>query len=209
MTRGGTGRYLTAAVGGEHVRAFVPAPLPPMPALDLAALLGPLEVAQLALGRLQGISSLLPEPLLFLYTYIRKEALLSSQIEGTQSSMQELLLFELPERPGVPTDDVVEMSNYVAALEHGLRRIDAGFPLSNRLLREVHGRLMASGRGSDQDPGQFRRSQSWIGGTRPGSAAFVPPPAQEVGNCMSDLERFFHASTPGYCVARRGCTCPV
>ena len=168
-----------------------------MPALDLAALLGPMEAAQLALGRLQGISSLLPDPLLFLYTYVRKEALLSSQIEGTQSSIQELLLFELPGRPGVPTDDVVEVSNYVAALEHGLRRMDAGFPLSNRLLREVHGRLMASGRGSDQDPGHFRRSQNWIGGTRPGNAAFVPPPAQEVANCMSDLERFFHAPVPG------------
>ena len=197
MTRGETGRYLTTTAGGEHVRAFVPAPLPPVPLLDLATLLAPLEAAQLALGRLQGISSLLPEPLLFLHTYVRKEALLSSQIEGTQSSMQELLLFELPERPGVPTDDVVEVSNYVAALEHGLRRMDAGFPLSNRLLREVHGRLMESGRGSDQDPGRFRRSQNWIDGTRPGNAAFVPPPAQEVGNCMSDLERFFHAPIPG------------
>ena len=202
MTRGETGRYLVTSTGGEQVRAFVPAPLPPVPALDLAALLGPMEAAQLALGRLQGISSLLPDPLLFLYTYVRKEALLSSQIEGTQSSIQELLLFELllfeqPERPGVPTDDVVEVSNYVAALEHGLRRMDAGFPLSNRLLREVHGRLMASGRGSDQDPGHFRRSQNWIGGTRPGNAAFVPPPTQEVANCMSDLERFFHAPVPG------------
>ena len=202
MTRGETGRYLVTSTGGEQVRAFVPAPLPPVPALDLAALLGPMEAAQLALGRLQGISSLLPDPLLFLYTYVRKEALLSSQIEGTQSSIQELLLFELllfelPERPGVPTDDVVEVSNYVAALEHGLRRMDAGFPLSNRLLREVHGRLMASGRGSDQDPGHVRRSQNWIGGTRPGNAAFVPPPAQEVANCMSDLERFFHAPVPG------------
>ena len=179
------------------MRAFVPAPLPPVPALDLATLLGPLERAQLALGRLEGVSTLLPAPLLLLYTYVRKEALLSSQIEGTQSSIQELLLFELPERPGVPTDDVIEVSNYVAALEHGLERLDAGFPLSNRLLREVHGRLMASGRGSEQDPGNFRRSQNWIGGTRPGNAAFVPPPPQEVANCMSDLERFLHASAPG------------
>ena len=197
MRRGETGRYVIASTGGEQVRAFVPAPLPPVPALDLGTLLGPLERAQLALGRLEGISTLLPAPLLFLYTYVRKEALLSSQIEGTQSSIQELLLFELPERPGVPTDDVIEVSNYVAALEYGLKRLDAGFPLSNRLLREVHGRLMASGRGSEQDPGNFRRSQNWIGGTRPGNATFVPPPPQEVANCMSDLERFLHASVPG------------
>ena len=197
MRRSETGRYVITAAGGEQVRAFVPAPLPPVPALDLATLLGPLEQAQLALGRLEGISTLLPAPLSLLYTCVRKEALLSSQIEGTQSSIQELLLFELPERPGVPTDDVIEVSNYIAALEHGLKRLDAGFPLSNRLLREVHGRLMASGRGSEHDPGNFRRSQNWIGGTRPGNATFVPPPPQEVATCMSELERFLHASVPG------------
>ncbi|MDE0024775.1 MAG: Fic family protein [Spirochaetaceae bacterium] len=197
MKRDEPGQYVVTGVAGEHVRAFIPAPLPPEPALDLAALLGPLERAQLALGRLQGFSTLLPEPLLFLYSYVRKEALLSSQIEGTQSSIQELLLFELPERPGTPTDDVVEVSNYVGAMEHGLRRMHSGFPLSNRLLREVHGLLMGSGRGSDQDPGHFRRSQNWIGGTRPSNAVFVPPPAQEVADCMSDLERFLHAPIPG------------
>lgn len=197
MKRGETGRHLITTAGGEQVRAFIPAPLPPKPALDLTVLLGPLEEAQLALGRLQGISTLLPEPHLFLYSYVRKEALLSSQIEGTQSTMQDLLLFELPERPGAPTDDVVEVSNYVAALEHGRQRVDKDLPLSNRLLREVHGRLMASARGSDMDPGQFRRSQNWIGGTRPGNATFVPPPPQEVADCMSDLERFFHAQIPG------------
>ena len=196
MRRGETGRYVITVAGGEQVRAFVPAPLPPVPALDLATLLGSLEQAQMALGRLEGISTLLPAPLLLLYTYVRKEALLSSQIEGTQSSLQELLLFELQERPGVPTDDVIEVSNYVAALEHGLNRLDTGFPLSNRLLREVHGRLMASGRGSGQNPGRFRRSQNWIGGTRPGNAAFVPPPPQEVAACMSDLERFFDGTDP-------------
>ena len=197
MKRGETGEYLITTAGGEQVQAFVPASLPPEPALDLTALLDPLVEAQLALGRLQGISTLLPEPLLFLYSYVRKEALLSSQIEGTQSSMQELLLFEVPERPGAPTDDVVEVSNYVAALEHGRSRLDNDFPLSNRLLREVHGRLMTSGRGSNMDPGHFRRSQNWIGGTRPGNAVFVPPPPQEVAGSMSDLERFFHAQVPG------------
>ena len=211
MKRDEPGRYVVTDAAGEHVRAFIPAPLPPEPVLDLAALLGPLERAQLALGRLQGISTLLPEPLLFLYSYVRKEALLSSQIEGTQSSIQELLLFELPERPGTPTDDVVEVSNYVGAMEHGLRRMDSGFPLSNRLLREVHGLLMGSGRGSDQDPGHFRRSQNWIGGTRPGNAVFVPPPAQEVADCMSDLEGFFHAPIPGMAELLRAgvCACSV
>jgi Fic family protein len=120
---------------------------------------------------------------------------LSSQIEGTQSSLSDLLLFELQEAPGVPLDDVVEVSNYVAALNHGLERIRAGFPLSIRLVREIHGILLARGRGSEKDPGQFRRSQNWIGGSRPGNAHFVPPPPGAVTDCMSDLERFLHDET--------------
>ena len=133
------------------------------------------ERALLACGRLDGISSLLPTPELFLYSYVRREALLSSQIEGTQSSLSDLLLFELEEAPGVPFDDVVEVSSYVAGLEHGLARLRGGFPLSSRLLREIHGQLLARGRGADRLPGEFRRSQNWIGGTRPGNASFVPP----------------------------------
>ena len=193
MKRGETGRYVTTAAGGEQVRAFVPAILPPAPPLELAPLQPSLEQALLMLGRLDGLSVLLPDTALYLYSYVRKEAVLSSQIEGTQSSLSDLLLFELDGVPGVPMDDVVEVSNYVAALEHGLRRLDEGFPLSNRLIRETHGVLMRSGRGSRMDPGEFRRTQNWIGGSRPGNAGFVPPPAHALADCMSDLERFLHA----------------
>ena len=197
MKRGETGRYETTAVGGETVRAFVPARLPPDPALDLAALQDRLEKALLALGRLDSLSVLLPDTLMFLYSYVRKEAVLSSQIEGTQSSLSDLLLFELEEMPGAPLDDVVEVSNYVAALEHGLQRMREGFPLCNRLLREVHAALLARGRGSDKTPGELRRSQNWIGGNRPGTARFVPPPVNAVPDCMSELERFLHAQDTG------------
>jgi Fic family protein len=198
MRRGETGRYEVTAVGGESVRAFVPDPLPPVPPLGIdGALQGLLEAAALAVGRLDGVSTLLPDKSLLLYTYVRKEAVLSSQIEGTQSSLSDLLLFELDEAPGAPLDDVVEVSNYVAALDHGLARLRGGFPLSNRLVREIHGVLLSRGRGSDKTPGEFRRSQNWIGGTRPGNAAFVPPPHQEVPACMAALERFLQAEDDG------------
>src|SRR2546426_5416974 len=183
MKRGLTGRYQVTKTGGEPVRAFVPRALPPEPPLQFD---GPLQVLQeqalLALGRLDALSTLLPDTHLFLYTYVRKEAVLSSQIEGTQSSLADLLLFELEQAPGVPVDDVVEVSNYVAALTHGLDRLRAGFPLSNRLLREIHGVLLAKGRGADKDPGEFRHSQNWIGGPRPGLAHFVPPPPGAVAD---------------------------
>ncbi len=198
MRRGVTGTYETAAAGGERVKAFVPAPLPPKPALELTGPLLPLlEQANLALGRLDSLSSLLPDPSLFLYAYVRKEAVLSSRIEGTQSSLSDLLLFELDEAPGVPFDDVVEVSNYVGALEHGLARLREGFPLSNRLIREIHGVLLSRGRGSSKDPGEFRRSQNWVGGSRPGTAHFVPPPHHLVPAAMSSLERFLHATNDG------------
>ncbi len=198
MKRGETGTYVVTATGGEAVRAFVPAPLPPTPPLALEAnLQRSLEAAVLALGRLDGVSTLLPDKSLFLYSYVRKEAVLSSQIEGTQSSLSDLLLFELDEAPGVPLDDVVEVSNYVAALDHGLARLREGFPLSNRLIREIHGVLFSRGRGSGKDPGEFRRSQNWIGGTRPGNATFVPPPHTMVADCMDALERFLHAEDDG------------
>ncbi|MEY4089596.1 MAG: hypothetical protein RJB55_1867 [Verrucomicrobiota bacterium] len=184
--------------GEEAVRAFVPVALPPVPTLDLG---GPrqrlLERATLAVGRLDSISTLLPDPHLFLYSYIRREAVLSSQIEGTQSSLSDLLLFELEDTPGTPMDDVVEVSNYVAALTHGMDRLKEGFPLCNRLLREIHEVLMKRGRGSEKQQGEFRRSQNWIGGTRPGNAAFVPPPAEEIEACMADLERFLHETESG------------
>jgi Fic family protein len=180
-------------VGKEPVQAFLPRALPPNPPLDFdPTIREALDRALLALGRLDSISSLLPDTDLFLYSYVRKEAVLSSQIEGTQSSLSDLLLFEMEEAPGVPLDDVTEVSNYVAALEHGLARVHEGFPLSNRLLREVHGVLLSRGRGSGKAPGEFRRSQNWIGGTRPGNAAFVPPPPEEVPAAMAALEQFLH-----------------
>lgn len=175
MQRGSTGTYEVTRVGGESVRAFIPFPLPPIPPLALEGELQRLlEAAVLAVGRLDGFSALLPDKALFLYAYVRKEAVLSSQIEGTQSSLSDLLLFELDEAPGVPLDDVVEVSNYVAALNHGLTRLAGGFPLSSRLIREIHEVLRSRGRGSSKAPGEFRRAQNWIGGTRPGNAAFVP-----------------------------------
>ncbi len=197
MNRGPTGRHEITTVMGEQTRAFIPTPLPPSPPLDLAYLLTSLERAELALGRLDGLSRLLPDRYLFLYSYIRKEAVLSSQIEGTQSSLSDLLLFELEDAPGVPVDDVVEVSNYVRALDYGLQRLRGGFPLSNRLIREIHAELLSRGRGSDKDPGEFRRSQNWTGGTRPGTAHFVPPPAHAVPDCMGSLERFLHARESG------------
>ena len=167
------------------MRAFVPTPLPPVPALDLPGdRQQRLEQATLAVGRLDSVSALLPDPQLFLYAYVRREAVLSSQIEGTQSSLNDLLLFELDEAARIPFDDVQEVSNYVAALAHGMTRLREGFPLGNRLLRKMHVQLMAKGRGSDKLPGEFRRSQTWIGGTRPGNAHFVPPP---LPTCRSQL----------------------
>lgn len=199
MRRGLTGRHEITLVAGETIRAFIPHPLPPEPPLQLTARRQQLlERATLALGRLDSVTLLLPEPDLFLYAYVRREAVLSSQIEGTQSSLAQLLLFELEEAPGVPVDDVAEVSNYVAALDHGLKRLQEGFPLSNRLIREMHAILLAHGRGSEKSPGEFRRSQNWIGGTRPGNAYFVPPPLDHVQDCMAALERFLHGEGNPY-----------
>lgn len=194
MERGLSGRYEVSRTTEEDVRAFVPAALPPQPVLDLSGQRQRLlEQALLATGRLDGVSALLPDPELFLYAYVRREAVLSSQIEGTQSSLSDLLLFELDQAPGVPFDDVVEVSNYVAALEHGMNRLREGFPISNRLLREMHARLLAHGRGADKLPGEFRQTQNWIGGTRPGNAHYVPPPPHQLADCMASLERFIHS----------------
>ncbi|MDF1615688.1 Fic family protein [Desulfurivibrio dismutans] len=193
MKRELQGRYVTISSVGEKAQAFVPAPLPPRPPIDWTPeLRSKFDQALLALGRLDSVSTLLPDTSLFLYMYVRKEAVLSSMIEGTQSSLSDLLLFEMDQEPGVPLDDVREVSNYVAALDHGLHLLAEGLPLSLRLFREIHGVLLAKGRGSNQTPGEFRRSQNWIGGTRPGNAAFVPPPAEEVAECMSKLELFLH-----------------
>jgi Fic family protein len=190
------GHHIVIATGGERVRAFVPPPLPPRPAVDMERLYARLDRANRALGRLDGVTSILPDTPLFLYMYVRKEALLSSQIEGTQSSLSDLLLFESHQAPGAPLDDVQEVSNYVRAMNHGLNRLREGFPLSLRLIREIHDVLLARGRGADKQPGAFRRSQNWIGGTRPGNAIYVPPPPDRVQELMSDLERFIHSETP-------------
>lgn len=193
MRRELQGKYVTISTVGEKAQAFVPAPLPPHPSIGWTTeLRSKFDQALLALGRLDSVSALLPDTSLFLYMYVRKEAVLSSMIEGTQSSLSDLLLFELDQEPGVPLDDVREVSNYVAALDHGLRLLEEGLPLSLRLFREIHGVLLNKGRGRSQTPGEFRRSQNWIGGTRPGNAAFVPPPAEEVLECMSKLELFLH-----------------
>jgi len=186
------GTYVGSSVSGETVRAFIPPPLPPVPELDLSGLHRILEGANRGLGRLNGMSQLLPDIRFLLYLYVRKEALVSAQIEGTQSSFADLLLFENDETPHVPVEDVEEVSNYVAAMQHGLRRLRGGFPLSLRLLREIHAILLRGGRGSGRMPGEFRRTQNWIGGTRPGNATFVPPPPERLMECLDRFERYLH-----------------
>lgn len=193
MNRGLTGYYIPLpSAGGEKARAFVPKPLPPDPPLVLDTDLHELiEKAMLALGRLDGLTTVLPDPMLFIYSYVRKEAVLSSQIEGTQSSLSDLLLFENEGLAGVPLDDVREVSNYVAAMSYGLDRLKT-LPLSLRLLKEIHGVLLSKGRGSGKEPGEFRSFPNWIGGTRPGNAVFVPPPPDHLLECLGALEKFLH-----------------
>lgn len=187
------GEYITTTMVGETVKAYVPRDLPPMPQIDMQSLSNLVSDAMLALGRLDGVRSVAPDTSLFLYMYVRKEALLSSQIEGTQSTLSDLLLYENEQAPGAPVDDVEEVSTYVVALDHGLKRMADGFPLSMRLMREMHGILLSTGRGSTKLPGEFRKSQNWIGGTRPGNALFVPPPPGSVLDLMTNLENFLHA----------------
>lgn len=191
-TSGRIGTYATTVAAGEEVRAYVPRPLPPDPPLQLNTLYGKLDAANRALGRLDGATSVLPDAALFLYVYVQKEALLSAQIEGTQSSLSDLMLYESRETPGVPIDDVKEVSNYVAAMDIGVTRVSEGVPISTRLIRELHTTLLRHGRGQTRDPGEFRRTQNWLGGTRPGNATFVPPPPNCVADCMSDLEKYVH-----------------
>lgn len=193
MKRSLQGKYRLVSTVGEKVQAFVPNPLPPEPPLEISPYLQKkLDEAVHALGRLDGMADNLPDINLFLYMFVRKEAVLSSRIEGTQSSLSDLLLYEANEHPGVPLNDVREVSNYVEALDYGLERMQGGFPLSLRLLREIHGKLLAHGRGSSKTPGEFRHSQNWVGGTRPGNAAYVPPPAELAIDCMNALELFLH-----------------
>jgi Fic family protein len=193
MRRAPPGKYVEIATTGERFQAFVPAPLPPVPPVNWSpALRRRFDEALLAIGRLDALSRHLPNASLLLYSFIRKEAVLSSQIEGTQSSLADLLLYEIDEQPGVPIEDASEVSHCVAALEYGLKSLRNGMPLSTRLLRGMHEVLLSHPRGRGKTPGELRRSQVWIGGTRPGNAAFVPPPAQELGDCLQSLERFLN-----------------
>jgi Fic family protein len=187
------GRFVKQERGPKGYSAFIPAPLPPDPSIALVGQTAQLhEAAAHALGRLGGASTLL-DPERLLYMYVRKEAVLSSQIEGTQSTLSDLLRFEMAEAPGTPVGDVRQVSRYVDALFFALDQIQSGaIPLSLRLLRATHERLLSEGRGSSRDPGGFRRSQNWIGGTRPGNASYVPPPPQEVMPALDNLERYLH-----------------
>lgn len=187
-----TGYLVERATVGESFYSFIPHPLPPKEFTLNPIHFDLLEKANRALGKLDGLSQLLPNVSLFIYWYVRKEAVLSSQIEGTQSSLSDLLLYEEKEAPSVPIEDVEEVSQYVAAIQYGLKRLNEGFPISLRLIKEIHKILLSTGRGSRQTPGEFRRSQNWIGGTRPGNARFVPPPPETILDCLSDLEKFLH-----------------
>jgi Fic family protein len=183
----------SSLVGGEKYEAYVPNPLPPVPAIDMSAIADWLEKANLAVGELNGVVENAPDPNIINYMYVRKEAVLSSQIEGTQSTLDDLLRYESSGTARTPINDVAEVSSYVAALNHGLKRIDGGFPLSLRLIREIHKVLLTNSRGKNKTPGEFRTSQNWIGGTRPATARFVPAPPDKVQGLMGDLEKFMHA----------------
>jgi Fic family protein len=193
MKRGKQGRDLVHRSPGESYSSYIPKPLPPDPTIVMdAKMTDALEKANRAIGRLDGLSVLIPDISLFIYFYVRKEAVLSSQIEGTQSSLSDLLLFESHEVPGVPLEDVQEVSNYVSALNYGMSRIAADAPLTLRLIREIHEVLLSQGRGHEKQPGEFRRSQNWIGGSRPGNALFVPPPVAEIMPCLDNFEKYLH-----------------
>lgn len=193
MQRPAPGRYVKVSTAGESVQAFVPHPLPPDPPIAWSgALRRRFDEALLALGRLDALTAHLPNAGLLLHSFVRKEAVLSSQIEGTQSSLADLLLYEIDEQPGVPVEDAREVSRCVAALERGRKLLEDGLPLSMRVLSQVHEVLMSHPRGRGKTRGEVRRSQVWIGGTRPDNAAFVPPPADALPACLGALERFFN-----------------
>lgn len=193
MKRRNTGRHVTISTVGEKVKAFVPAALPPrpMPELDAEGLTL-LNSTMQALGALDALGEHLPDVAPFIYAYIRKEAVYSSMIEGTQSSLSDLLLFEQGGYNRAGTDDVSEVSHYVAAMQKGMERMAEGYPISLKLVRELHAELLRRGRGAAKMPGEFRRSQNWVGGTRPGNAAYVPPPPQVLMECLDALELFIN-----------------
>jgi Fic family protein len=193
MRRPPPGSYVEVAAASERFRAFVPAPLPPDPPIAWSpALRRRFDDALVALGRLDALSAHLPNAGLLLYSFVRKEAVLSSQIEGTQSSLADLLLYEIDEQPGVPVEDAREVSRCVAALEHGLQALRAGLPLSLRVLLGMHEVLLSHPAGQGRAPGEVRKTQVWIGGTRPGNAAFVPPPANALADCLTAFQKFLN-----------------
>ena len=192
MYRSRNGVFEQSQMRDVDFSAFIPNPLPPIPPLDMDQFHQGLESAHLALGYLDAMVARLPsiEPLLF--SYVRREAIASSQIEGTKSTFEDLLTFELGGVPSSSPDDAAEVSNYVSALQHGINRVRGGFPISNRLIREVHEILMQGEARRHLMPGEFRRSQNWIGGSSPATAVYVPPPPSDVIDCMSQLEQFIH-----------------
>lgn len=188
-----TARGEARKVPGERYWAYYPAPLPR--SLDYTdELVRLLDHATAALHRLAGVGRLLPNPNLLIAPYVRLEAVLSSRIEGTRSEVSDLLRFEAGDEEGVAElrDDVEEVRNYITALDHGIARLEGGFPLSLRLLREIHSRLMSGVRGGHATPGEFRRSPNWIGGSSPTDAAFVPPPIDAMNPALDDFEKFLH-----------------
>ena len=194
MWRGVPGKYEVSSLG-ELIRPFVPYKLPPDPPVDISnSRQRLLERALRSLGRLDSIPLLLPDPDILHYAFVRREAVFSMQITGNQSSLADLLLFELKEAPGAPCNNVAEVCDCAAALEHGLSRARSGFPVSSKLIREMHQLLLARARRSIT-PGEFRSMQNWVGGTRPSNAHYVPPPSTQVENCMAALERFVACST--------------
>jgi Fic family protein len=192
MERGIQGKMQKCSVTSESYEAYVPNPLPPVPAIDLAAVSVLLEKANQAIGGLNGVISATIDPSVINYMYVRKEALLSSQIEGTQSTLDDLLRYESKQTKGVPVDDASEVSSYVSALNYGMEKVNDGFPIALRLIKEIHKRLLQNTRGKTKLPGEFRTSQNWIGGTRPGNARFVPTPPDKLMGVLGQLEVFIN-----------------
>ncbi|MEZ5598627.1 MAG: Fic family protein [Pseudomonadales bacterium] len=192
-----TGRYVTASVAGESFEAFVPEPLPPkLAARELATLDEPLRTAEAALARLDLAGEMIPSLDRFLYAFVRKEALLSSEIEGTQATLVDVLAWEQTDQAGDSRiEDIEEVTNYVAAISHAFEQIHSpkGAPISVRLFNDCHRILMQGVRGANKQPGELRRSQNWVGGSRPGNAVFVPPPPERVADLLGALERYIHA----------------
>jgi len=196
MKRDFTGKWVPQSVQGRDYEAFIPNPLPPTPEIQWDTnLVAALATAMANVARLDGAARLLPDLHFFIYSYVRKEAVLSSQIEGTQSSLSDLLIFETDAAPGVPIDDVSEVLRYVQALEMGISRILAGEQISMKMILDMHKTLLSTGRGATKEPGKIREIQNWIGGQTPDRAMFVPPPSEEVANCMNQLLNYWTTSS--------------